>query len=155
MTRDPLLFDAILRPHRSLSPAGFWALMIFVSLVSFGTGAAYALSGAWPVLGFYGLDVLAIWAAFKWSYRSGRLFETVRLTPASLEVRRVHPSGRWEHWRFQPYWVRLSVESGDDPRINLAERSVSVDLGAFMSAHERLDFARALQCALTIARQPA
>lgn len=129
--------------------------MIFVSLVSFGVGIAYARVGAWPVLGFYGLDVLAIYGAFKWSYRSGRMFETVRMTADRLDVRRVHPSGKWESWTFQPYWVRLSVEGEDSPSVNLAERAVSVDLGSFMSVPERLDFARALEGALATARRPA
>ena len=155
MAQDMPLFDAVLRPHRSLSPAGFWGLMIFVSLVSLGVGIAYARIGAWPVLGFYGLDILAIYGAFKWSYRSGRMYETVRLSADRLDVRRVHPGGKWEEWTFQPYWVRLRVDGEDSPSINLAERAVSVDLGAFMSVPERLDFARALERALQTARRPA
>ena len=56
---QPELFSALLTPHRSLNRTGFLALMIFVSLVSFAAGLAFLLMGAWPVFGFFGLDVIA------------------------------------------------------------------------------------------------
>ena len=65
MERTRLLFDAILRPHRSLGPRGFLALMIFVALVSFAAGIAFVSIGAWPVFGFFGLDALALYVAFR------------------------------------------------------------------------------------------
>ena len=40
--------------------------------------------GAWPVMGFFGLDVLLVYCAFKLNYRAGRLCEIVELTPAQL-----------------------------------------------------------------------
>ena len=148
------LFDATLQPPRSLGVKGFRILMGFITFVSIGTGLAFYLIGAWPILGFYGLDVLAIYIAFKWSYRSGRLYETVRLTAKDLEIQRIHPGGRWETWNFQPYWVRMNIDQSreDDPKVGLTERGVSVALGAFLSKDERLDFARALQGAILRAK---
>ena len=55
------LFSARLTPHRSLSRNGFIALMVFVTIVSFAAGLAFLLMGAWPVFGFFGLDVLIIY----------------------------------------------------------------------------------------------
>ena len=57
---QPELFSALLTPHRSLNRTGFVVLMVFLSVVSFAAGLAFLLMGAWPVLGFFGLDVLAI-----------------------------------------------------------------------------------------------
>src|SRR3546814_15431204 len=59
------LFDAELRPHRSLSPRGFLLLMASVCAFSFAGGLAFYLAGAWPVIGFLGADVLLISPAFK------------------------------------------------------------------------------------------
>ena len=84
-------FRAVLYPHRSLGPTGFLILMSAIGGVSFVTGMAFLLKGAWPVFGFFGLDVALIYAAFKLNYRSGRLYETVELTPEALTVTRVHP----------------------------------------------------------------
>src|SRR4029078_9097194 len=72
-------FRALLTPHRSLSPTGFMILMGAVCLVSFGTGLLFYLLGAWPVIGFMGLDVLLIYVAFRLNYREGRLYELVDL----------------------------------------------------------------------------
>ena len=87
-------FAAVLTPHRSLSPKGFAVLMALVCIVSFGTGLLFYLLGAWPVVGFMGLDVALIYIAFKLNYRAARLYETVDLTPGALTVTRVQPSGK-------------------------------------------------------------
>ena len=76
-------FHAVLMPHRSLGPTGFLVLMAASTGIAFVTGMIFLLAGAWPVLGFLGLDVLLIYAAFKLNYRSGRLYETVDLTAAN------------------------------------------------------------------------
>lgn len=70
----PLYFDAVLRPHRSLGPTGFFILMSAVCVVSFGYGIVFIMIGAWPIFGFLGLDALLIYFAFRMSYRSGRLY---------------------------------------------------------------------------------
>ena len=57
---QPKLFSARLTPHRSLNRTGFLVLMAFLVAVSFAAGVAFLLMGAWPVLGFFGLDVLVI-----------------------------------------------------------------------------------------------
>ena len=42
-------FRAVLHPHRSLSQKGFMILMLFLGGVSFITGVAFLMLGAWPV----------------------------------------------------------------------------------------------------------
>src|SRR5678816_4254369 len=104
-------FAAILTPHRSLGPKGFAVLMGAVCIVSFSTGLLFYLIGAWPVVGFMGLDVALIYIAFKLNYRAARLYETVDLTQTALTVTRVQPSGKAQVWSFNPYWVRLNLEA--------------------------------------------
>jgi uncharacterized membrane protein len=154
----PPQFSAVLSPHRSLSPQGFLVLMLAIGAVSFGTGIVFLMSGAWPVLGFCGLDVALIYIAFKLNYRSGRLYEQVELTPDALSVRRVHPSGRNESWQFNPYWVRLVVEtdrSGDRASLKLTSHGRELVFGRFLSEDEKHDFAAALRSALASARARA
>ena len=79
--REPTLFSAILTPHRSLGGAGFLVLMLAVIIVSFASGLFFFLIGAWPVMGFLGLDVLLIYWAFRISYRTADAFEEVTVTP--------------------------------------------------------------------------
>ena len=45
------------------------AVVALVVLLWFATGAFFWSLGAWPVLGFFGLDFLVIWLAFKLNRR--------------------------------------------------------------------------------------
>ncbi|MEO3427785.1 DUF2244 domain-containing protein [Pelagibius sp. CAU 1746] len=152
--RDKTLFDAELRPHRSLSPRGFLLLMAGVCAISFTGGLAFWLAGAWPVIGFLGADVLLIYLAFKASYRSGRMVETLQLTPRTLTVRRTWPGGRSRCWEFQPYW--LQVDLADPPRhdspLVLRSHGQSLAIGSFLTKEERAEVAEALRAALVRAR---
>jgi uncharacterized membrane protein len=151
---EPEAFRALLTPHRSLGPAGFLILMAALGVVSFIAGVAFLLMGAWPVLGFFGLDVLLIYVAFRLNYRSGRLYETVELTPARFTLTRVHPSGRQERFDCNPYWARVSLRQWPDGRTALSVVSQGRELAfaRFLTDRERRDLAEALKEALLVAR---
>src|SRR5258705_13634086 len=104
---QPKLFSARLTPHRSLNRTGFLVLMAFLSAVSFATGIAFLLMGAWPVLGFFGLDVLVIYWAFRINFRRAAAVEEISVTPSELRVRRVSQRGHVVEWGVNPLWVRL------------------------------------------------
>jgi uncharacterized membrane protein len=150
----PSHFRAVLTPHRSLGPKGFMILMAAVCVVSFATGLLFYLLGAWPVIGFMGLDVLLIYIAFKLNFRALRLYETVDLTDDALTVTRVAPSGKAQSWSFNPYWVRLSLQQrlGRSSELSLASHGRRLVFASFLSDDEREDFASALSSALTAAR---
>ena len=155
--RDPSRFSAVLTPHRSLGPKGFMVLMGAVCLVSFGTGLFFYLLGAWPVIGFMGLDVALIYAAFRLNFRALRLYETVDLTEEALTITRVAPSGRSQSWSFNPYWVRLSVKPriGRSSELSIASHGKRLVFASFLTDEEREDFASALSSALSSARSPS
>lgn len=150
-TTRPIHFDALLYPHRSLGPRGFAILMVSVVVVSTVAGVVFMLHGLWPVFGFYGLDVLLIYWAFKASYRSGRLYETVQLTDDSLVVRRVQPSGKAREWRFEPTWLRVDIDEPPQHRspLVLSSHGRRLEIGAFLSPGERGELAQALRHALS------
>src|ERR1700721_1096415 len=104
---EPELFSALLTPHRSLKRTGFLVLMGFVSVISFAAGLAFLLMGAWPVLGFFGLDVLAIYWAFRINFRRARASEEISVTPSELRVRRVSHRGHVVEFVLNPLWVQL------------------------------------------------
>jgi uncharacterized membrane protein len=151
---EPGGFHAVLRPHRSLGPAGFLVLMLGFGAVSFVAGVFFAASGAWPVLGFFGLDVALVYVAFRLNYRSGRLYETVDITRAELTVTRVHPSGRQEQFQCNPYWARVDLAQWPDGRtlLSIAAQGREHAFGRFLTDEERRDLASALREALLAAR---
>jgi uncharacterized membrane protein len=152
MIEPAVHFDAVLHPHRSLSPRGFTIVMILVGAISFAGGMAFLMMGAWPVFGFFGLDALLIWLAFKANFRDGSRYEQVRLTDSALELRRVEPDGAEARWAFQPYWTRVLVEPSGC--LVLRSRGEAVEFGRFLADDEKESFRAALDGALRQARRP-
>jgi uncharacterized membrane protein len=153
---ERIYFDAVLRPHRSLSPTGFATLMAAIAGLSFVAGLRFWVLGAWPIAAFLALDVLLIYIAFKLNYRSGRRYETIRLTDQALTVQQVSPQGDATIWRFQPYWLRVDLaEMPDrDGALTLRSHGHAVEIGAFLSPDERHAIARDLTDALARQRRP-
>jgi uncharacterized membrane protein len=110
--------------------------------------------GAWPVFGFFGLDVALVYLAFRLNYRAGRLRETVTLTDTSLDISRVQPDGAERRWALEPTWVRVILEDVDSHRAKLVLRSrdVALQIGAFLAPFERQDLAKAIDRALAARR---
>src|SRR6202453_2966866 len=129
---QPELFSALLTPHRSLNRTGFLVLMGFLSAVSFAAGVAFWLMGAWPVFGFFGLDILAIYWAFRVNFRRARATEEISVTASELRVRRVSHRGQVAEWVLNPLWVRLDQKKHGETgveKLYLVSRGRRVSVG--------------------------
>src|ERR1700732_4764026 len=104
---EPALFSAVVTPHRSLSHAGFLVVMTAVGGISFISGMVFLVLGAWPVFGFFGLDVLLVYWAFRANYRAAAAYEEVTVTATELRVRKVSHRGKAAEWIVNPLWVKL------------------------------------------------
>jgi len=147
-------FDALLYPNRSLPNAGFIAVMSIVIAANLFLGVYFFAIGAWPVIGFCGLDIFLVWLAFKISYRQGRLHERVRIAPGEMRVSRVLPSGHETRWSLQPFWTRVEIDRPEEheSRVRVVSGGRSLVLGSFLSPEERMAFGKALREALAKAR---
>jgi uncharacterized membrane protein len=153
---EPTLFSAIITPHRSLSGTGFLLLMTLIGGVSFAGGMFFYLLGAWPIVGFLGLDVLLVYIAFRANYRAATAFEEVTVTPSELRVRRVTHRGRVTEWTLNPVWTQLDRETHEDfglLRLFLVSRGRRLSVAGFLSPKEKENFARALSAALGEAKR--
>lgn len=153
---EPTLFSATLTPHRSLSRKGFIVLMTGVSLISFVAGMIFLIAGAWPVFGFFVLDVLLIYWAFKANYRAAAEYEQVRVTPFELKFRKVSARGEMREWAFNPLWVRLERETHPEfgvQRLFLTFRGRNLTIGSFLNPDDKDTFSTALTAALSEARR--
>lgn len=146
----PLFLDLVLYPHRSLSRRGFWILMFSVAFASCIAGGIFVGMGAWPITGFFGLDILLLGWFFNRNYRDAKQYERVRLSQEQLTVRRVNAAGQAQGWAFEPYWLR--VEMDDPPRpesqVTLATHGRRLTIASFLSPDERSDVAQAIRRAL-------
>ncbi|HCY56818.1 MAG TPA: DUF2244 domain-containing protein [Oceanicaulis sp.] len=151
---EDVLLDAHVRPNRSLGGPAFLILMIAIAVISFTAGLAFLLAGAWPVLGFFGLDVLIVWLAFRLNYRDGRRLERIHITPEAIHVMRRWPTGYETLYRLPSAWTRLVVDHEDDPDVQprLTAMGKHVLVGSVLSPRERRDLASAIAGALEKAR---
>ena len=153
---QPELFSALLTPHRSLSRTSFLVVMAFVSVVSFAAVLAFLMMGAWPVLGFFGLDVLAIYWAFRINFRRARAREEIRVTPSELRLRRISHRGHVVEYVLNPLWVQLDRKTHPEygvEKLYLLSRGRRVAIGSFLGPDEKASFANALMAALQAARR--
>jgi uncharacterized membrane protein len=153
---EPTLFSALLTPHRSLNRTGFLLVMAFVSVASFAAGIACLMIGAWPVLGFLGLDVLAVYFAFKINFRRAKAYEEILVTPSELRLRRVSHRGHVMEWAFNPLWVQLDQVVHEEfgiEKLYLLSKGRRVALASFLGPDEKASFAKALMTALAAARR--
>ena len=143
-------FSTSLRPHRSLPPDGFKWLIRGVVAANLVIGLPLYMLGAWPVMGFMGLDVALLWWLFQRNYLDARRSETLVLTDRELVIDRVAPDGEREQHRLDAYW--LKVEQGE--RLIVTSRGNRVVIGRFLAPDARREVAEQLQAALARLRSP-
>lgn len=149
--RDAILFETILTPHRSLSAVGFLAVMAAVIGLSAAIGIGFTLAGAWPVIGFLGIDLVVVFYAFRINYRSASQRERVRLSNRELEVVRFDGGTQVSRAVLQPYWAQVTLEPLPQRRSKLIIRSHgrALELGSFLGQEEKTALATTLLNALS------
>jgi uncharacterized membrane protein len=151
-----VLFDAVITPHRSLSAQGFIILMVLIGAIGFICGMAFMVAGAWPVMGFFGIDIALIYWAFKLNYRAARASEHIKLTRKELTIRRLDHRGRGLEIGIQPFWLKVEIIGGEEAEeIRLRSHGETHTVGAFLTPPERVAFAEALTAALDVLRAPS
>ena len=143
-------FEAVLYPNQPVGRRAFIGVMIGMSSVSLAIGTGFALAGAWPVMGFLGLDVALLYGAFRLARSRARRREHIRIDADGLVVRRIEANGAAREWRFEPYWVQVLMD--DPPRrdswLTLASHGRALRIGTFLTPEERLELADAMRTAL-------
>ncbi|RXT55940.1 hypothetical protein B6S44_07565 [Bosea sp. Tri-44] len=150
------VFDATITPYRSLGQDGFRIVMTLICLVSFAASIPFIVLGAWPVAGFFGLDIIAIFIAFKANFNAARAFERIVVTPLEVLLRKVSHHGRENIWRSNPAWTKIEREDDEDYgllALSLVSRGQRTVVASALSPQEREGFAQALGTALAKAKR--
>jgi uncharacterized membrane protein len=146
------VFSATISPYRSLSPHACAILLSVLALLNLTIGVFFWHLGAWPVIGFMGLDVLIVWLAFLWSYRRARCSESLLVTATDLQLSRFQEDRLVEHLTFPRGFVHVDIEHDAEReligRLYLRSRGRAYEIGSFLGASERLALARELDRAL-------
>ncbi|MEM8920016.1 MAG: DUF2244 domain-containing protein [Pseudomonadota bacterium] len=156
MSTEAVYLDAVLAPNAPLSRRGFAWVMATFGALSLTAGLAFLQLGFFPILGFFGLDVLLVWLIFQASFRTQRQRTYVRVTADSLDLRHVDGRGRETSAHLPSGFARVEIAEPAPRRpgfIKLAASGKAYSIGKFLTAEERHDFAVRLKDALAEARR--
>jgi uncharacterized membrane protein len=138
-----------LTPHRSLSRQGFVAVMVVVILANIIVGTLFFVLGAWPVLGFMGLDVLLVWWAFRRNNADSAVGERLVARGDTLHLERFSRNGVEVPETFNRPWVSVEIEQDVARELTgqlfLRSHGIRHEIGSFLGAEERLSLAQMLR----------
>lgn len=153
---DRPVFSAMIKPHRSLSGEAYRILITCLCLATIVSSIPFMVMGAWPVAGYFGLDLLAILIAFRVNFRQAQAYEEVVLSYVELVLRQVSHRGEAREWRFNPQWVRIERQEDEEfglRHIAIVSGPTRIDVGGQLSPAERADFLQALEAGLLEAKR--
>ena len=138
-TGHDILVQVKLMPHRSLGQLGFKRLMIALVVLTGIASLRFWAVGAWPVILFVAVDIIAVWFAFALNYHRGRAHELVTLTKKELIVEKIAPSGRRHRQTLEPYWSRFELTriADDENQLIVRCKDQQILLGDFLPPVER------------------
>jgi uncharacterized membrane protein len=145
------IFQALLYPHRSLPARGYVVLIGGTAVIAAAYGVMFLFLGAWPIFGFIGAEWLLFWWLLRTHLKGDRRAERVRLFSDRLVLQQIDSKGRVSECSFEPYWLQIVLhERGfENPALLLRSHGRSIEIGAFLGAHERRQFAEELDQVLT------
>lgn len=138
---DAAEFSRLARRNSSLSSTGRLAVFVFLFFVSFGIAGAFALLGAWPVLPFAGLEMIALFAALYCLERRAGDFERISIAGDRVAIE-IREDGRARNHEMSRTWARLVLHGGE--RLALRSHGREVEIGRYLSASQRAALAREL-----------
>lgn len=153
---DTQIFSAHLTPHRSMKREHFHLLMMALCGAMFFLSIPFFVLGAWPVLGFMGLDIIGFWWAFHANYKAAKGYEDIHLSHLELQVEKVSPRGKTASWRFNPLWVRLEKHEREEygiEKLLLVSRQRGLEVASFLGPDQKAEFARDFTLALREAKR--
>ena len=141
-----------LKPHRSLTRQGFIAVMALIAILNLIAGSVFFAIGAWPVVGFCGLDVLIMYWAFRRNFADSACAERIIAEDSKLHLHRLAEGRAPREVTFNRRWVKVDLEQDEARELTgklfLRSHGESHEIASFLGADERLSLARALRRAI-------
>ena len=134
-------FSVLLKRNCSISPSGLlWAYGL-IAVVTIGIAAAFAALGAWVILPFAGIEILALGIAFALNGRHAGDFERIELGEGNLKLEvRESDSVRCHEFNAARASVRVAGE-GHGMRVLLGVPGRSMEVGRHLQPQARLNLA--------------
>ena len=124
--------------------------MFSLGFISFVAGIIFMIKGAWPVFGFFGLDVLLVYIFFKINFRSGKKKEILILTKNQLIVEFYNSKKISKTYYLDATWlqIHLSKLKNEMSKLKISSKKKSIIVGSFLRHQEKIAVVRSLKKAL-------
>ena len=147
--------DVTLTPNRSLSPRGLVILCTIIGVLSFIGGVVFYSMGAIAVMGFFGLDALALFFALRAVLKKSSQETRVIVTADTLRVDHRTAEGAERSAELPSAFTRVDLyeEAGLVRGVELKNRGEAWVIGRFMGPDDCRSLVERLQDALSDARR--
>jgi len=143
-------FSLLLIRNCSISPHNLLRVFALLACVAIGIATAFAILGAWLILPFAGLEIVALGAAFLLNGRHATDREHIELASGRLTVQQTEAE-RTACFEFDPRLARVRLERGGGrARVLLCAPGRELEVGRLLDAQTRVEFAAELTKRLRI-----
>lgn len=157
MKKQSPLFAAQLTPYRAMSPRAMRGVIAFTAILASIPGIIFYAMGAWPIVGFMGLDVALLWWAMSKNLKDGEAFEEITLWQDELHIRQVSANGKERESAFNPFWVKFTTRQDQSNEIitglHITYRGTAMEIGAFLNPADKKSFSHVFGQALARAKR--
>jgi len=142
----------IIRPNQSLTWRGTLIFYLAVSVTALVIAVMFAVKGAWLILPFAGLEILALGACLYICARKNTECEVIHIGEDVVKVERGRR--RPEHSvEFQRAWTRVNLTQNRlawyPSRLTLSSKGQEIEIGSKLLEEERIELTKELQRKLT------
>ena len=113
--------------------------MTVLAALAFCIGLGFFLIGAWPVIGFLGLELVVVYIAFRLNYRSAKAYEQLLIHHAGITIIRLSDNGTQTRDELASLWLKAEIikQSGKRKLLGLRLHSQFHEIGAFLPPAEK------------------
>ena len=105
------------------------------------------LKGAWPVFGFFGLDVLLVYIFFKINFKSGKKKERILLTSNQLIIEFYESQKIVKTYFLNPSWLKINLIQlkNQTSKLQISSINKAIIIGSFLRYQEKKKVIELLQ----------
>ena len=142
--------DIKVYPNQSLTYKGLFFLMLFITIPASYIGISFYFMGAWPVLGFMGLEIILIYIAFKILFKRSESYEHILLDRTKLKIFYNNKNKTLKEIELEPTWLQVKIEDiyKNKGVLTLSSHGKKIVLGNFLVPEERLKLAKEIRYGL-------
>ena len=142
--------DIKIYPNQSLTPKGLLLLMLLITIPASCIGVTFFILGAWPVLGFMGLEVLLIYIAFKVLFYKNKFYEHIILDKEKLSIFFKKQNNTITKIELEPTWLQVQIENiyESEDILTISSHGKKIILANFLIPEERAKLAKNIRYGL-------